>query len=107
MDIPANSSICNECDNRICINFVDIIMWILRREMLYTQGRRLWTFALKTDLLVRCYCFLDMSVRAAFTVENIYDNKRNDIYYWENLNSSNYDKQDFEKEIEWNFDVKD
>lgn len=45
--------------------------------------------------------------RAAFTVENIYDNKRNDIYYGENLNSSNYDKQDFEKEIEWNFDVKD
>ena len=30
-----------------------------------------------------------------------------DIYYLENLNSSNYDKQDFEKEIEWNFDVKD
>ena len=36
--------------------------------------------------------------RAAFTVENIYDNKRNDIYYGENLNSSNYDKQDSEKD---------
>lgn len=48
-----------------------------------------------------------MGVMAAFTVENIYDNKRNDIYYGENLNSSNYDKQDFKKEIEWNFDVKD
>lgn len=48
-----------------------------------------------------------MGVMTAFTVENIYDNKRNDIYYGENLNSSNYDKQDFEKEIEWNFDVKD
>ena len=35
MDIPANSGICNECDNRICINFVDIIMWILRRDTLY------------------------------------------------------------------------
>ena len=35
---------------------------------------------------------------AAFTVENIYDNKRNDIYYWENLNSSSYDKQDSEKD---------
>ena len=40
-----------------------------------------------------------MGVMAAFTVENIYDNKRNDIYYWENLNSSNYDKQDFEKRL--------
>ena len=40
MDIPANSSICNECDNRICINFVDIIMWILRTEILYTQGKK-------------------------------------------------------------------
>ena len=39
-----------------------------------------------------------MGVMAAFTVENIYDNKRNDIYYWENLNSSNYDKQDSEKD---------
>lgn len=44
---------------------------------------------------------------AAFTMESIYDNKRNYIYYLENLNSSNYDKQDFEKKIEWNFDVKD
>ena len=81
--------------------------------MLYTQGKRLWTFALKTDLLVRCYYFLDMGVMAAFTVENIYDNKRNDIYYWENLNSSNYDKQDFEKrlnkilmlKIDWGFKI--
>lgn len=40
-----------------------------------------------------------MGVMAAFTVENIYDNKRNDIYYGENLNSSNYDKQDFEKRL--------
>lgn len=40
-------------------------------------------------------------------MESIYDNKRNYIYYLENLNSSNYDKQDFEKKIEWNFDVKD
>ena len=36
--------------------------------------------------------------RAAFTVENIYDNKRDYIYYLENLNSSNYDKQDSEKD---------
>lgn len=56
---------------------------------------------------------LDMGVMAAFTVENIYDNKRNDIYYWENLNSSNYDKQDFEKrlnkilmlKIDWGFKI--
>lgn len=39
-----------------------------------------------------------MGVMAAFTVENIYDNKRNDIYYWENLNNSSYDKQDSEKD---------
>lgn len=39
-----------------------------------------------------------MGVMAAFTVENIYDNKRNDIYYGENLNSSSYDKQDSEKD---------
>lgn len=39
MDIPANSSICNECDNRICINFVDIIMWILRRDTLYARKK--------------------------------------------------------------------
>ena len=51
--------------------------------------------------------------RAAFTVENIYDNKINDIYYGENLNSSNYDKQDFEKrlnkilmlKIDWGFKI--
>ena len=30
MDIPANSGICNECDNRICIKLIDIVMWILR-----------------------------------------------------------------------------
>ena len=50
---------------------------------------------------------LGMGTIAVFTMENIYDNKRDYIYYLENLNSSNYDKQDFEKEIEWNFDVKD
>ena len=50
---------------------------------------------------------LGMGAIAVFTMENIYDNKRDYIYYLENLNSSNYDKQDFEKEIEWNFDVKD
>lgn len=50
---------------------------------------------------------LGLGAIAAFTMENIYDNKRDYIYYLENLNSSNYDKQDFEKEIEWNFDVKD
>lgn len=55
--------------------------------------------------------FFRYEFRAAFTVENIYDNKRNDIYYGENLNSSNYDKQDFEKrlnkilmlKIDWEF----
>ena len=67
--------------------------------MLYTQGKRLWTFALKTDLLVEMLLLFRYEFRAAFTVENIYDNKRNDIYYWENLNSSNYDKQDFEKRL--------
>ena len=36
--------------------------------------------------------------RAAFTVVNIYDNRRNYTYYGENLNSSNYDKQDPEKD---------
>ena len=50
---------------------------------------------------------LGLGAIAVFTMENIYDNKRDYIYYLENLNSSNYDKQDFEKEIEWNFDVKD
>lgn len=35
MDIPANSGICNECDNRICIKLIDIVMWILRRDTLY------------------------------------------------------------------------
>ena len=98
MDIPANSSICNECDNRTYIKFIDIVMWTLRREMLYTQGKRLWTFALKTDLLVEMLLLFRYEFRAAFTVENIYDNKRNDIYYGENLNSSNYDKQDPEKD---------
>ena len=66
--------------------------------MLYTQGRRLWTFALKADLLVEMLLLFRYEFRAAFTVENIYDNKRNDIYYWENLNSSSYDKQDSEKD---------
>ena len=47
MDIPANSSICNECDNRIYINFVDIIMWILRTEILYTQGKKTMDIRIK------------------------------------------------------------
>ena len=37
MDIPANSSICNECDNRICIKLIDIVMWTLRRDALYAR----------------------------------------------------------------------
>lgn len=112
MDIPANSSICNECDNRTYIKFIDIVMWTLRRDALYAR-KRLWTFALKTDLLVEMLLFFRYEFRAAFTVENIYDNKRNDIYYGENLNSSNYDKQDFEKrlnkilmlKIDWGFKI--
>ena len=80
MDIPANSSVCNECDNRTYIKFIDIVMWTLRREMLYTQGKRLWIFALKTDLLVEMLLLFRYEFRATFTVENIYDNKRNDIY---------------------------
>lgn len=74
-------------------NNVDIKKrYFIRRE------RRLWTFALKTDLLVEMLLLFRYEFRAAFTVENIYDNKRNDIYYGENLNSSNYDKQDSEKD---------
>ena len=79
----------------------------IKSKILYTQEKRLWTFALKADLLVEMLLLFRYEFRAAFTVENIYDNKRDYIYYLENLNSSNYDKQDFEKEIEWNFDVKD
>jgi hypothetical protein len=37
MDIPANSSICNECDNRTYIKFIDIVMWTLRRDALYAR----------------------------------------------------------------------
>ena len=37
MDIPANSSICNECDNRTYIKFKDIVMWTLRRDALYAR----------------------------------------------------------------------
>lgn len=44
--------------------------------------------------------------RAAFTVENIYDNKRNDIYYGENLNSSNREIDiDYDKEIAFAFAI--
>lgn len=97
MDIPANSSICNECDNRTYIKFIDIVMWTLRRDALYARKKamdiRIKDRPLGGDAIVFRYEF-----RAAFTVENIYDNKRNDIYYGENLNSSNYDKQDFEKD---------
>lgn len=70
----------------------------IKSKILYTQEKRLWTFALKTDLLVEMLLLFRYEFRAAFTVENIYDNKRNDIYYGENLNSSNYDKQDSEKD---------
>lgn len=39
MDIPANSSICNECDNRTYIKFIDIVMWTLRRDALYARKK--------------------------------------------------------------------
>lgn len=39
MDIPANSSICNECDNRTYIKFIDIAMWTLRRDALYARKK--------------------------------------------------------------------
>ena len=80
MDIPANSSICNECDNRTYIKFIDIVMWTLRRDALYARKKTMDIRIKDRPLGWRCYCFLDMIVRAAFTVENIYDNKRNDIY---------------------------
>lgn len=70
----------------------------IKKRYFIRRERRLWTFALKTDLLVEMLLLFRYEFRAAFTVENIYDNKRNDIYYWENLNSSNYDKQDSEKD---------
>ena len=83
----------------------------IKKRYFIRRERRLWTFALKTDLLVEMLLLFRYEFRAAFTVENIYDNKRNDIYYGENLNSSNYDKQDFEKrlnkilmlKIDWEF----
>ena len=83
----------------------------IKKRYFIRRERRLWTFALKTDLLVEMLLFFRYEFRAAFTVENIYDNKRNDIYYGENLNSSSYDKQDFEKrlnkilmlKIDWEF----
>ena len=85
----------------------------IKKRCFIRRERRLWTFALKTDLLVEMLLFFRYEFRAAFTVENIYDNKRNDIYYGENLNSSNYDKQDFEKrlnkilmlKIDWGFKI--
>ena len=46
MDIPANSGICNECDNRICIKLIDIVMWILRRDT-YTQGKKTMDIRIK------------------------------------------------------------
>ena len=39
MDIPANSSICNEYDNRTYIKFIDIVMWTLRRDALYARKK--------------------------------------------------------------------
>lgn len=39
MDIPANSGICNECDNRTYIKFIDIVMWTLRRDALYARKK--------------------------------------------------------------------
>ena len=39
MDIPANSSICNECDNRSYIKFIDIVMWTLRRDAVYARKK--------------------------------------------------------------------
>lgn len=39
MDIPANSIICNECDNRTYIKFIDIVMWTLRRDALYARKK--------------------------------------------------------------------
>ena len=39
MDIPANSNICNECDNRTYIKFIDIVMWTLRRDALYARKK--------------------------------------------------------------------
>lgn len=106
MDIPANSSICNECDNRTYIKFIDIVMWTLRRDALYARKKTM-DIRIKDRPLGGDAIALGMGAIAVFTMENIYDNKRDYIYYLENLNSSNYDKQDFEKEIEWNFDVKD
>ena len=47
-----------------------------------------------------------MSVRAAFTVENIYDNKRNDIYTGKTKIVQIMINKILKK-IEWNFDVKD
>ena len=106
MDIPANSSICNECDNRTYIKFIDIVMWTLRRDALYARKKTM-DIRIKDRPLGGDAIAVGTGAIAAFTVVNIYDNKRNYTYYGENLNSSNYDKQDFEKEIEWNFDVKD
>ena len=106
MDIPANSSICNECDNRTYIKFIDIVMWTLRRDALYARKKAM-DIRIKDRPLGGDAIAVGTGAIAAFTVVNIYDNKRNYTYYGENLNSSNYDKQDFEKEIEWNFDVKD
>ena len=112
MDIPANSSICNECDNRTYIKFIDIVMWTLRRDALYARKKTM-DIRIKDRPLGGDAIAVGTGAIAAFTVENIYDNKRNDIYYGENLNSSNYDKQDFEKrlnkilmlKIDWGFKI--
>lgn len=97
MDIPANSSICNECDNRICIKLIDIVMWTLRRDALYAR-KKIMDIRIKDRPLGGDAIAVGTGAIAAFTVVNIYDNKRNYTYYGENLNSSNYDKQDSEKD---------
>ena len=110
MDIPANSGICNECDNRICIKLIDIVMWTLRRDALYARKKTM-DIRIKDRPLGGDAIAVGTGAIAAFTVVNIYDNKRNYTYYGENLNSSNYDKQDFEKrlnkilmlKIDWEF----
>lgn len=112
MDIPANSGICNECDNRICIKLIDIVMWTLRRDALYARKKTM-DIRIKDRPLGGDAIAVGTGAIAAFTVVNIYDNKRNYTYYGENLNSSNYDKQDFEKrlnkilmlKIDWGFKI--
>lgn len=97
MNIPANSSICNECDNRTCIKLIDIVMWTLRRDALYARKKTM-DIRIKDRPLGGDAIAVGTGAIAAFTVVNIYDNRRNYTYYGENLNSSNYDKQDPEKD---------